>query len=192
MSSSQISQEDKFVKNLQDFMTFGESLLSECHEKKITTLNPVGIGYAISFVNQRIKEKGSKWLVEEFIKKTTEPEDKDNSEKKNEDWKEIKNKNHKHFTKKLTKLLPILEESHAEELSRIFEGKNKDGTSYIEEEDKDAFFEYLFSFCKLSINYVHHNRKPVKHEDGFKYTVSFMGDFKVKDNAKLFEMELKI
>lgn len=175
-----ISPEDKFVKNIQDFMNFGESLLTECYEKKITTLNPNGISYAIIFVNEKIKEKGNKWMVEEFIKKTYV------------DWNKMKKKDHEYFMKKLPELLPILKQSHTDELCKLFVGKDKTGKEYVSDDDRDCLWEYMNSFIKITINYVHYNRKPIKTEDGFKYSQSFLSDFKVKDNAKLFEMELKV
>jgi hypothetical protein len=178
--SSSLTHEEKFTKNIQDFMTFGESLLTECYESKITSLNPAGIGYAIIFVNERIKEKGHTWMIEEFIKRTAT------------DWKEIKEQKHEHFIKKLPELVPILQKEHADELCRVFVGKDSSGNHLLNEEDREAFWEYLVSFVKLALKYVHHGRKPVKHEEGFKYSATFFGDVKVKDNAKLFELELKL
>ena len=180
MSKVHILPEDKFVKNIQDFMDFGESVITECSEKKITTLNPNVVDLATKFANGKIKEKGHKATVEEFIKKTYDH------------WKHIKDKDTEHFSDKMHEIVPIVPREHLDEMFRLFTGFDSNKKGYVEKEDQDAFWDYLFSFIKISINYVHYNRKPVKTEEGFKYTQEFMKDFKVKDSAKMFEMELKI
>jgi hypothetical protein len=173
--TSDISYEEKFAKSFSGFMDFGESILKECYEKKSTTLSPNGIGYAIGFANGKVKDKGHKWLIEEFIKKT------------NADWPKAHECNADHFVKKLKDLLPILEDNHVKELTRVFTTEG-----ILSTDDKEAFWEHIHSFIKLSIKYVHVNRKPVKTDEGFKYTVNFLTECKVKAPAELFKVKLVV
>lgn len=172
--SSHVTYQDKFVQNVEGFMDFGEDIIKQCYEKKQTSLSPNGIQYAIGFINGKIKDKGNDWLVQEFIKKT------------HEHWKEIHAKNTDHFMDKIKDLLPsIIEDAHIEELKRLFVTKG-----LLEEEDVEAFWEYVIAFCKLSIHYIHVGRKPVKEGEHFKYTDKFFPDIKLKDAAILFSVKL--
>lgn len=177
--TTELSYEEKFYKNFCDYMTFGEGILRDAYEKKHTTLSPNGISYASGYACGKIKDNGKKWLVESFVKKT------------NDHLEYIHKKDTEHFIGILKELAPFLEEDHLNELSRIFTGKDKNGKGYIEEEDKEAFWEFIHSFVRLSIHYVHINRTPIKDGEGFKYTTIFMGDIKVKKAAELFGIKLK-
>ena len=178
--SSELTYEEKFVKNIQDFMDFGENMLKDCYEAKNTTLSPSGISYAIGYANGKIKDKGKVWVIESFINKT------------NSHWKYIKEKNAEHFMDKMKELVPFIEDEHMTELKRIFTGVDKNGKSLLEEDDKEAFWAFMESFCKLGIHYIHLGRKPVKNEETFKYTASFFSDIKVKPNAEMFGVNLKL
>jgi hypothetical protein len=173
--SSNISYEEKFASNFNDFMAFGENILKQCYEQKTSTLSPSGISYAIGYANGKVKDNGNVWLIESFITKTSNQ------------WDKIKERDTDHFSKNMKTLLPILEDDHIKELARIFTS-----TGVIDDDDKDAFWEFIESFVKLSINYVHTGRKPEQLTDGsFKYTNNYFPNIKVKSAAESYKVKLK-
>ena len=70
--------EDRFCTNINGFIDLFKQIIEEAHEEKKTTLNPMLITIASMFVSKQINEKGSKFVIENFIKKTKDH------------WKEIK------------------------------------------------------------------------------------------------------
>jgi hypothetical protein len=178
--SSELTYEEKFVKNIQDYMDFGENMLKDCYEAKNTTLSPSGISYAIGYANGKIKDKGNVWVVENFINKT------------HKHWQQIKDRDVNHFMDKMKELVPFIEDEDMKELKRIFTENDPKGKPLIDKDDKDAFWDFIESFCKLSIHYIHTGRKPIVEGEGFKYTKTFFPDVKVKSAAELFEIKLAI
>ena len=78
----------------------------------------------------------------------------------------------------------------------IFIGKHpKTGKILISEEDRNGIWSYLSSMIRISIVYIHEKRKCVliQTPEGLipKYKEKYMPEIKVRENAKLWELELK-
>lgn len=71
--------------------------------------------------------------------------------------------------------------------------KNRDNVLYITAEEKDEIWDFLITFVKLSIVYIHEQRCPKKREDGqIKYSVNFESSISLKKYSELYNIKLNM
>jgi len=182
--SNNKSPEERFISNMKGMMDYCKELIQDAYESKKTTLNPALLTIASMFVSKQIADKGVKFPIENFIKKSSEH------------WKYIKERDEEYFVKNIHKMVDIIPKEQLNELCKLFMMKNKVGKYVIEDDDRDTLWEYVETLVRISINYVHINRKPMgtsgNGKSSFKYSVNFFPDVSLGAMASMFEIKLSI
>ena len=182
MSAISKSYEDKFVSSISQFTEFITDIVSTASKNKYTDLNPNAIAFAAGFANGKIKEYGNKYAIDQFIIKCSKY------------WKTIYEKDIDTLKKHLAEICPLVPVDILNSFVQLCTGRTGKNTPFIPEDDMDALWEFIFNFIKISINYIHFNRKPEYKEEKstqFIYTTNFFPDVKLGEMVKLYNVKLQ-
>jgi hypothetical protein len=185
MSSLNKQYEDKFVSGISQFTEFIIDIVSVASKNKYTELNANAIAFAAGFANSKIKEFGNKYATDQFIIKS------------NKYWKNIYERDIDVLKNHLSEMCPLIPTNILDQFVQLCVGKTQSGKSYIDSDDMDALWDFVFNFIKISIQYIHYNRKPEYSEaksesktPTFTYTANFFPDVKVGEMVKLYNVKL--
>ena len=169
--------ENQFVTGLNSYTDFLTDLIQTAYKRKHTTINPNIIAFGSGVANSKIKENGNRWVMEQFI------------DKSHKYWIHIKKRDLDYLMKNFHEMMPIMPKEYSDDFHKLFTGTNDKNKPLVDEDDLEAFWEFIDTFVKLGINHIHVNRKPEYKEEVHNYTVTYFPDVKVGDMAKEFNVK---
>jgi hypothetical protein len=178
MSKSEISEEERFHKNMMGLANLIHELISSCWDEGYKNISPSIIGLVKSYLNGYDKIQ----LISDFIQVS------------HTYWQEIKDREENFFIEHAYQIFKGLPEDQINLFSLLFTAKNSQGKNIIVDEDRDAIWAFFESFVKISIRYLHRVRvlKLIETENGLipRYTVKIFPNIKLREWAKIWQVKL--
>ena len=134
--------------NLIDLCGEVKRILDKLYKEKLINFNPILITIGQGILSKYVPDV----IIDNFIKNTCQH------------WEKINEKDENFFIENAGDLLKDYPVGDIDPFKEIF--KN----NYIDDNDKELLWEYLESLIKISIIYIHQERKPyyIENDDGIK------------------------
>ncbi len=172
------SHTERFYANTDDFINLIHELITNCNHLGATGINPT----LVAIVSKFLKQYNHDDLIKNFIKQTSKY------------WLEIKNRKESFFEENGFQIFHDFPPNQVDAFKLLFQARNEQGKPYINDDDKDAVWNYLISLVKISIKYIHEGRGArMVMKDGKPspaYTREFLHQINIQKYAKLYGIEL--
>ena len=174
-----VTQPEKFVYNLEVLCRVVTEIARDIQKKGYNVVSPE----MISLASEYLKAKDPEKLLQNFIKYSYKH------------WEKIKKRNENFFGEEASKIFPDLPSSIIELFCKLLYLEDGDNQRVISEEQREEVWIIFESFVKISINYIHQERKPcIKiYEDGRekkRYTMKFFKEIDLEPICELWKIEL--
>jgi hypothetical protein len=138
MSSSTPSSMERFILNARGLFNLISELVENAHKQGFKIVNPKLVGFA-GIVLFNIDKS---FVINKFI------------EKSHLHWDKILNKDDTFFFENASDVFVGLPTDKINAFKDLYSLKNQDGTNFVEDDDKDALWEYFESLVRISITYL--------------------------------------
>lgn len=185
MSSDKIpSHEERFKANVVGLGDLILDIVTEVNDKEHFVVDPVVVNLAVR-VLERISGKA---IISTFINKSNTNADGKVFSMEEHCWSKIRSRDRSFFVENAGEIFSGLPVERVDAFSKMFSAVDENGKPVVPEEDEQEIWEYFESFVKISIKYIHENRKPVAIRTGTeelrKYeNESFFVDVNLLDHA---------
>ena len=174
------SPEERFHDNIVDLTTFLKEIIERCHNLGYTNIDPKVVEMVRGFLRG--------YHAEEIIKTF--------SIKSYEHWPSIKKHDEIFFKNHCNDVFSDLPKEYVDSFRKLFETYKDTGDPVITEEEKNIIWLYFESFVKISIHYIHENRRPdwdLSNNTMRKvYRIGFLPELKgLQKQVKIWNVKLK-
>lgn len=185
MSSDKIpSHEERFKANVVGLGDLILEIVKEVNDKGHFVVEPAVVNLTV-----RVLERlPSKAIISTFINKSNTAADGNVFSLEKHCWSKIRSRDRSFFVENAGEIFNGLPVERIDAFSKMFSAVDENGKPIVPEEDEEEIWEYFESFVKISIKYIHENRKPVAIRTGTeelrKYQdESFFADVNLLDHA---------
>lgn len=152
----------------EGFLFFIKQILTDLHIQKKSDIDPSLINLAIIFIKKINKDD----IISNFINESYNY------------WNEIASKDENFLVNHCDIIFSGVSKEYIEKFKQLFINKK------INSEDKNILWDYLFSFVKISISYIHESRSPKIIDDKPAYSNKNFPDVKLQKCSKTWNVEL--
>ena len=138
------SEEERFGFNVEGLCETVVVLIKKFNDCGVNTVSPMLITLASKFVSTFTKKK----VINGFI------------EKSYEFWNQIKTRNNDFFLENATKVFGDIPIDNVDVFKGLCTAKDRNGNFIMTSKDYDELWPFFESFVKISIKYIHKERKP--------------------------------
>lgn len=168
------SSVERFHSNFQGFLDLIIYYLQEAGEKGIPTLRPEIFQLAKQFITTQDPNK----VIETFTIKT------------GPHWDLIRKRDVDFFLNHANELFHVFSAQHIESFKLLFTTKD-----FLDGDDLDSIWNYIHSMIRISMKWIHEQRKPVKKigDDGVEkkgYTVRYLTEIDLHHHAEQWGVNL--
>ncbi len=176
---SRPSPEQRFQRNIVDLTDFIKDIIVRCHEKKQTTINPS----VVEVIGEFLDSSSASDIINTFATRS------------HPYWQDIQEHDEKFFkdSGRCRKVFEDLPVDYIDAFRKLFETYDADGNSVINNEEKSIIWAYFESFVKISLHYIHEQRKPkiTKPKNKRIYTCNFLPEVKLQKSVKNWKVTLE-
>ena len=170
----------RFHENIIDLTIFLGEVIKRCYNDGYTKIKPD----VISSVGGIISNFQPRVIIDTFTVKSYDH------------WDSIMNNNEDFFKKNCTKVFEDLPEEYVGAFRDLFDTYDTNGKSVITSDEKESIWAYFESFVKISIKYVHEERRPtsegISPKPKFHYRKKFLPEVKLlTTHAKKYNVKLQ-
>jgi hypothetical protein len=163
--------EERFKDRVIQFCEFVKTILQEANDAGIKTpASP----FVMDLIKNFIRKEESDKVITTFILRS------------HASWDRAKAREKDYFRTDGLKAFYGIPEKNLEEFNQLFDTRKPDGTLLFDETVQEGVWEMFESLIKISICYVHRQRKPDPVTK--KYTTPFFPDIKVKSQVDLWKL----
>ena len=107
-------------------------------------------------------------------------------------WIQIHDREERFFIENAYKVWKHIPVRNIDVFRSLFGQKRRDGSYVVPLELREQIWKIFHAMVKISIKYVHRERKPIKKQDssGYSYTVSFMDEIDIAHHSRMWGIEL--
>lgn len=110
-------------------------------------------------------------------------------------WDKINERDEKFMEENAFAIFRIVPAGNVNEFRKIFQSKNDKGEYIVGKEDRDIIWDYLETFVRISLRYIHDEREPysimVDGKKKFNYHVKYVRDIDLTYHGKKWEIQEK-
>lgn len=169
-------EEDRFRQNISDFTLLIRELLEDCNRRGKTKIDPTIITVASAF----IESYDSKILLTNFVHYSYQY------------WDKISRREEAFFRENCADVFADIPMNHINAFQELF---NDEGESVIEDDDKNAMWDYFDSFIKICLKYIHRQRGPKIRDIGTGpqrvYSKNEFPDVHLQKYAQIWDVKLE-
>jgi len=173
-------EEERFARNTLIMAQAVHESVQKLYDAGYKTVNPMMISFAIGIISSFDKH----YLIQGFIKKSHKTS-----------WDSIKNKDEKFFLENAGDIFSELPMENVNMFRDMFQLKDKQGQPVISQALKNQLWDLFHAMVKISIKYVHKQRKPYSYmgQSGMTnaYSVNFSDDVDLARHSKLWGVVLE-
>lgn len=164
------SEAVRFHETCISFIDLIHELILELYEKNKTTINPS----LIELIKHNIQIYNNMELINTFISKS------------HIYWDNIRKREESFFIDHSNNIFGEISMQHVNTFKFIFQN------NILSDIDKQCIWDYMDSMVRISIKYIHKNRKPVFNENGEKrYSFHFLPEVKITKWSKIWNIKLE-
>jgi hypothetical protein len=144
-------EEERFSLNTGILIDAVKNCLEELYDRNLTTINP----NTISIIQAILTTMDKHFLIKEFISNSHEFF-----------WEKIKNRDESFFIENANEIFKKLPIDKINIFKDLFTQKDENGDFIISVKTKNEIWHLFDTLIKISIKYIHKNRKPKKVKKG--------------------------